>query len=168
MKNFFKKYGFAFFALIIICIVITINFSLLTSSINRQIENQFADNTDYKLGGKLVASSDKKMENTPVSAIISGGKLIVEAELKNSTGKKLKLKDFAVLTFGGYEFPSDVKFDGDGTLNSGSTLKVTYETNISVFKRISIMPTTMKVDLGAYDSNNNYNEYDLKYYISWY
>lgn len=168
MKNFFKKYGFALFVLIIVCIVISVNFGLLTSALNTQIEKQFEDNTEYKVGAKMIASSDKKMDNTPVSAIISGGKLLVEAELKNNTGKKLKLKDFAIITFGGYEFASDVKFDGDGTINSGSTLKVTYEANVSVFKRISIMPTTMRVELGAYDSNNNYNEFDLKYVISWY
>jgi len=171
MKNFFKKYGFALifglFSLVVICVTITINFLNLTENLNYQMDRNHEDATSYKLDYRMIGYGDKNISTTPLSAKVENGILKIEAELINNTGKDLKIKDFANLTFGGYEFAADIKFDGDGTLYNGAQLKVTYETNISTFENINVMPTSARVELGAYDSYDNYNEFDLKYVISW-
>lgn len=172
MKSFFKKYGFALifglFSLMVLSIVITINFNNLASAINYHTDTEFDNATRYKSNSYMIASGDKNISNTPLSAKIENGILTVEATLKNDTGKNLKIRNFAIMSFGGYNFAGEVKFDNDGTLNNGAELKVKYEVNISTFKNINVMPTTLNVELGATDSNNNYNEYDLRYVISWY
>ena len=116
----------------------------------------------------MIGYGDNNMFNSPVSAGIENGKLTVKGTITNNTGKTLTLKDFALITFGGYEFPADVVFEGDGVLGNGAKLDVSFETNISTFKNINVLPTTVHAMLGAYDSNNNYHEFDLKYIISWY
>lgn len=171
MKSFFKKYGFALifglFSLCVVCITITINFENLSSTLSYQMDRNHDDATGYKSYVRMVASGDKNLNTTPISAKVENGILTVEAELANNTGKNLRIKDFAILTFGGYEFAAGVKFDGDGTLNNAAPLKVIYEANISTLKNINVMPTTVRVELGSYDPYNNYNEFDLKYVISW-
>jgi len=47
------------------------------------------------------------------------------------------------------------------------SLKITCETIICAFRHINVIPTTVYVELGTYDSNNNYYEFDIKYVMSW-
>ena len=172
MKNFFKKYGFTLifglFSLVVICVVITINFESLRGTLTYQMDRNHTDVTAYKSYNKIISAGDNNLSTKPVSAKVEDGYLKIESELINNTGKNLKIRDFAILTFGGYEFASNVKFDGDGTLNNGSTIVVTYEANISALKNVNVIPTTARVELGSYDLYNNYNEFNLKYVISWY
>lgn len=172
MKSFFKKYGFALifglFCLGVVCLTIVISFDNLASTLSYQMDRNHEDATRYKANNRMIAYGENGVSTTPVSAKIENGILKIEAEVTNNSGKNLKVKDFAILTFGGYEFAADVKFDGDGTLNNGAVIKVTYEANISTFKNINVMPTTARIDFGAYDTYNNYVEFELKYVISWY
>lgn len=172
MKEFFKKHGFVIiFGLLcvtVISIVITINTSNLIDELSYRTELDHADTTQYASNHKMIGYSDNNMSNSPVSAVVESGILKVEGTITNNTGKTLTLKDFAPLTFGGYEFAADVVFEGDGVLSNGTSLNVSFEANISTFKNINVLPTTVHAMLGAYDSNNNYHEFDLKYIISWY
>ncbi len=172
MKEFFKKHGFVIiFGLLcvtVISIVITINTNNLIYELNYKTELDHADMTSYASNQKMIGYSDNNMSNTPVSAGVENGTLTVKGTITNNTGKTLTLKDFAPITFGGYEFAADVNFEGDGVLSNGATLDVSFEANISTFKNINVLPTTVHAMLGAYDSNNNYHEFDLKYIISWY
>lgn len=172
MKEFFKKHGFVIvFGLLcvtVISIVITVNTNNLIYELNYKTELDHADATSYASNQKMIGYGDNNMSNTPVSAKVESGVLKVAGTITNNTGKTLTLKDFAAITFGGYEFPADVVFEGDGVLGNGAKLDVSFEANISTFKNINVLPTTVHAMLGAYDSNNNYHEFDLKYIISWY
>lgn len=172
-ESFFSKHGFTLLLAIIcttvISIVITNNIENLIGTIDYQMNrDNERDVTSYATQYRMIGYGDDNMNNTPISANIENGILKVKGKITNKTGKKLKIKDFAVITFGGYEFASDVLFDGDGNLNNESSLEVTFETNISNLKDITVLPTTVHAELGSYDSNNRYYEYDLKYVISWY
>ena len=172
MKEFFKEHGFVIiFGLVcvtIISIVITTNTSKLIRELSYMTELEHADATRYATNQKMIGFGDNNMSNSPVSAKVESGILKVEGTITNNTGKTLTLKDFAVITFGGYEFPADVNFEGDGVLSNGASLDISFEANISTFKNISVLPTTVHGMLGAYDTKNNYHEFDLKYIISWY
>ena len=168
-ESFFSKHGFTLLLAIIcttvISIVITNNMENLIGTIDYHNEK---DATGYATHYRMIGYSDNNMSNTPISANIENGILKVKGKITNKTGKKLKLKDYAVITFGGYEYAGNVHFDGDGNLNNNSSLEVTFETNVSNLKDITVLPTTVHAELGSYDSNNRYYEYDLKYVISWY
>jgi hypothetical protein len=168
-ESFFSKHGFALLLAIIcttvISIVITNNMENLIATIDYHNEK---DATGYATNYRMIGYSDNNMSNTPLSANIENGILKVKGKITNKTGKKLKLKDYAVITFGGYEYAGNVNFDGDGNLNNNSSLEVTFETNVSNLKDITVLPTTVHADLGTLDSNNRYHEFDLKYVISWY
>ena len=138
MKSFLKKYGFALifglFCLGVVCITIVIGFENLSNTLSYQMDRNHEDATRYKSDNRMIAYGENGISSKPISAKIENGILRIEAEVTNDSGKNLKVKDYAVLTFGGYEFASDVKFEGDGTLNNGAVIKITYEANISTFK----------------------------------
>jgi len=155
-------------SVVIISIVISYNTNQLIQTINYQIEQDHKDVTEpYTVSDNMIGYGDDGISNTPISATIQHGILKIEGRITNETGKKLKVKDFAVINFGGYAFAADLNFEGDGTLANKESLNITYETNISAFKHINVIPTTVYVELGTYDSNNNYYEFDIKYVMSW-
>jgi len=153
---------------IIISIVIIYNTEKLVEAINYQTEKEYEDVTEYyKASDYMIGAGDNGISNQPISATIQNGILKVEGKITNKTGKKLTIKDYAVINFGGYDFAANLMFEGDGTLENNAEMNITYEANISTFKNINVIPTTVYVELGAYDSYNNYHEYDIKYIISW-
>ncbi len=159
---------FIIVSLIVMCIVNCYNTERLVEAINYQIEKEYEDVTEaYTVAEDMIGFGDDGIDNVPVSATIQHGKLKVEGKITNKTGKKIKVKDFAVINYGGYSFAADLIFEGDGTLQKNDSLNITYEANISTFKHINVIPTTVYVELGTYDSNNNYHEYDLRYVMSW-
>lgn len=172
MKEFFKKYGFTIIfgtiCLITLSVVITMNTSYIVDELNYKTELDHSDITSYASDYKMIGYSDGNMKNTPVSAKVENGILKVEGTITNNTGKTLTLKNYAPVTLGGYEYPADVKFDGDGVLKNETSINVVFEVNISNFKNLNVLPTTIHAMLGTTDSNDNYHEFDLKYIISWY
>ena len=171
MKDFFSKYGFALvfglFCLMVICLVINSCFDNYIATLKNQFNTRYEYVTENTSCGKMISRWNNGMESTPISAKIKNHILVIEAELKNSTGTNLMLKNYSILEFGGYEFAADVIFDGDGTLNNGATLKVTYKVNVSNLKTLKVLPTTTTINLGATDVYNNYREFELEYITNW-
>ncbi len=128
---------------------------------------KYNDKTSYISHYNMIGFSAANLSNKPISAVIENGILKVKGKLTNNTGKNLKLKDYGIISFGGYDFAGNYKFDGEGMLNNEESIEISFEANISTFKNINIIPTTIHVELGTYDLNNNYKEYNLKYVVSW-
>lgn len=171
LKKFVKKYGFALFlgllSVVIISLVITININNLIEELQYEMNYKYHDKTSYISHYHMIGYSDANLFNKPVSAVIENGILKVKGKLTNNTGKNLKLTDYGIISFGGYDFAGNYKFDKEGTLNNEESIEISFEANISTFKNINIIPTTIHVELGTYDLNNNYKEYNLKYVVSW-
>lgn len=153
---------------IILSAVVFFSIEALSESINYQTELEYKDITlSYKSAIDMIGFGDDGISNTPISATIQDGILTVVGRIKNKTGKKLTIKDFAVINYGGYDFAGNLKFTDGETLENNSEKEITYEVNISNLKHINVLPTTVYVELGTYDQNDNYLEFDIKYINSW-
>lgn len=171
IKRLIKKYGFTFVIvllfIIILSIVITYNTNNLISELQYEIAFKYDSKTNNVSHYLMLGYNDDNLSNKPVDAYIENDMLIIKAELTNNTGNDLTLKDYGKISFGGYEYAGKYEYDKE-ILNNKDSTYVTFKTNISNLRNINILPTTVYVDFGCYDMNNNYKEYNLKYVISWY
>lgn len=163
---------------VVICLILIISAIAITATLDSrlsEIGSEIEDSSNKAEWMYMGVSNDKMIGRgngtfnvTPKSADISDGYLNVSGILNNSTKNSYTVRDYCIVHYGGYKYPADIIFENENaTLEGKGDLPITIKFNIENLRYVNIIPTEISVELGTYDSKNNYKEFDFSYIISW-
>lgn len=172
MKEYIKKLALAMIAGIIVILVGAFaldNVLEMNGARERSISSENKYITDFYQRGGMIGHGKDGLSVTPVDAYIQDGVIYVKATLKNNTGHNLVLYDFGDVVANVTTTYFKTDYEDDTVLENGKELDVLFSFGAyDVMMNNKDYPTSVTFELGASNkANNNYEEYDLRFTISW-
>ena len=172
MKEYVKKLALAMIAGIIIILVGAFALDIvleMNGTRERSISSENKYITDFNRRGGMIGHVKSGLSVTPVDAYIQDGAIYVKAKLKNNTGHNLMLYDFGDVVANVTTTYFETDYEDDTVLENGKELDVLFSFGAyDVMINNKDYPTSITFELGTRNkANNNYEEYDLRFTISW-